>query len=290
MPKMHHFVPKSYLARFTNDEGFLHVFNRPSCSFRRQRPKEVMKINSYYRQDWAPPGVDPNILEKELGEWLESLAKKSIDRLVHCPANLTDDDTATLLTYIVLQRIRVPRQLEMAKALVRNTILKRAPSHASTAIRSGEILLTIKDAARFECMHILFGQLRPWFERMEWEVFEAESDAAFVTTDSPVSLYNPKILPPAEAGLALAGTMVFFPLSSRYALVMRHSEVRTSPDIGSLATLPKPPDEDGQISLTHGVVWSREVVDSFNWKMARLSEQLIVARGKDVLQACATGV
>ncbi len=30
-----------------------------------------MKINSYYCQDWVPPGVDPNILEKGLGEWLE---------------------------------------------------------------------------------------------------------------------------------------------------------------------------------------------------------------------------
>ena len=69
-----------------------------------------MKINSYYRQDWAPPGVDPNVLEKTLGEWLEGAAKDSIDRLIHHPASLTDDDTATLLTYIELQRIRVPRQ------------------------------------------------------------------------------------------------------------------------------------------------------------------------------------
>ena len=67
MPKMHHFVPRSYLARFTDERGFLHLFDRSSRSFRRQQPKEAMKINSYYCQDWVPPGVDPNILEKGLG-------------------------------------------------------------------------------------------------------------------------------------------------------------------------------------------------------------------------------
>ena len=91
-PKMHHFVPRSYLARFTDRGGFLHVFDRSSCSFRRQRPKEVMKINSYYRQDWAPSGVDPNIFEKTLGGWLERDAKESIDRLIHYPATPVNFD------------------------------------------------------------------------------------------------------------------------------------------------------------------------------------------------------
>lgn len=74
-PKIHHFVPRSYLARFTDDEGFLHVFDRSSDQFRRQKPKEIMRINSYYRQAWAPAGVDPDILENGLGEWLEADAK-----------------------------------------------------------------------------------------------------------------------------------------------------------------------------------------------------------------------
>ncbi len=82
--------------------------------------------------------------------------------------------------------------------------------------------------------------------------------------------------------------MVFFPLSSRYALVMRHPEVRTNPDMGSLEVLPEPPEEDGRISLKLGAIWSRETVDSFNWKMARLSNQLIVAENESVLEACAT--
>ena len=245
-----------------------------------------MKINSYYRQDWAPPGVDPNVLEKTLGEWLEGAAKDSIDRLIHHPASLTDDDSTTLLTYIELQRIRVPRQSEKAKELMRDTIFRLAPPYATAAIRGGEVLLTIKDSARFDYMRMVIGKLHPWFGRMEWEVFEAESGAAFVTTDSPVSLYNPMTLPPAEAGLALVGTIVFFPLGSRHALLMRHPEFRTDPDASALAVLPEPPVEDGHISITHGTVWTANVVNNFNWKMVQLSDRLVIAESKEVLEAC----
>jgi len=50
---------------------------------------------------------------------------------------------------------------------------------------------------------------------MEWEIVESEVGSSFITADSPVSFYNPACLPPAEAGIGLAGTIVFFPLSSR---------------------------------------------------------------------------
>lgn len=286
---MHHFVPRSYLARFVDDYGFLHVLDRTTLKLRRQRPKEVMKINSYYRQEWAPAGVDPNIMEAMLGEWLEADAKGAIDRLVRAPMQLTDDDTATLLTYIELQRIRVPRQAAIAKALLRTMLLRMAPTAAVNAITSGKVQLTIKDSARFEYMRILVGSLSPWFGQMEWEIFTAEEGASFVTTDSPVSFYNPAVLPPAEAGIGLVGTIVFFPLSSQHALLMRHPEFKDGSGKSPLEVLPTPTHEDGEIPILYGAVWDRELVDNFNWKLVQLSFQLVVANSPRVLDRCAAG-
>jgi Protein of unknown function (DUF4238) len=225
-------------------------------------------------------------MESMLGEWLEPKAKGAIDRLIGAPAHLTDQEIANLQTYMELQRIRVPRQAATAKALIRNTFLRMAPPAAAKAIASGEFQLEIKDAARFDYMRILVGSLSPWFGQMEWEVFAAEDGASFITTDSPVSFYNPFVPPPAEPGIGLAGTVVFFPLSSRHTLLMRHPEYKNRSFTSPLELLPTPSHEDGVIQITHGAVWNQQLVDNFNRKMARLSFQLIVASSPNILSRC----
>lgn len=281
--KGHHYVPSSYLGRFADSEGFLNVWDRPRSQLRRQRPAEVMKIRYYYRQPWAPQGIDPNIMETALGQDLEGKATDAIDRLINDPTSLDDHDTATLLVYLEFQRIRVPRQAETAKHLMRETILRLAPTSISKSIQDGKMLLTMKESARFDYMRWMNGNLHSWFARMEWEVIEAEEGTAFITTDSPVSFYNPECPPPAEAGIALAGTKIFFSLSSRTLLLMRHPECRSEHPLKVLAA---PMLGDGVISITHGAVWNQKVVASTNWKLLQLSHHFVVAESKDVLEQC----
>lgn len=284
-PKKHHFDPCSYLARFTDTAGFLHVYDRTSAQWRRQKPKEVMHIRNYYRQEWAPAGVDQNVLEKSLGEWLESTAKNAIDRLILAPAGLTEQEIETFLVYLEFQRVRVPRQAKIAMALMRDTILRLAPPDITADIHAGKFQLTMKKSARFDYMRMMVGQLHPWFARMEWEVIEAENGSAFVTTDSPLSLYNAACPPPTEAGIALAGTIVLFPLDSRHLLIMRHPEYRKNPSISRLKILPDPIREDW-LPVTSGAAWSRNKVISHNLKMVQLSDRLVVGESKEVLEQC----
>lgn len=245
-----------------------------------------MTINHYYRQEWAPSGVAPNIMEKGLGEWLEAEAKKSIDRLIHAPATLTDQEIATLLSYLELQRIRVPRQFDMAKTLMRETLMQHMPPEAAVLIRAGKATLSIENPARFEYMRTLVGRFFPWFGVMKWEICQAEEGASFVTTDSPLSLYNPAVPPPAEPGIALAGTKVFFPLDSRHVLLLRHSGYRTKSEMSPLTVLPEPSVKDGWISIAHGEVWNTDKVNLFNWQMLQLSDRFVVAESREVLEAC----
>lgn len=283
--KNHHYVPRSYLARFVDDSGFLHVYDQARKELRKQRPKEVMKINSYYRQEWAPEGVDPNLLEMRLGEWLEAEGKNAIDKLHSTPSELDAQDIANLLTYFEFQRVRVPRQAEMGKTLMRNLILQLAPADAVQAIMSGKVKLEMKDSARFDFMRYSIGTFAPWFAAMEWEVVTAGGGASFVTTDSPLSLYNPMAPPPAEAGIGLAGTTVFFPLSSSKALLMRHPEY-VNEGAEPAKILPIPEHKDGHIEISSGVIWSAEVVNRFNWKLVRLCSNLVVANSPLVIQKC----
>jgi Protein of unknown function (DUF4238) len=115
-PKSHHFVPRWYLAKFVDPQsGFLHVYDKSTGHWRKQKPKKVMKINRFYEQKHAPPGIDPYIFEKSLGEELEPRAKDAFEKVLYQPKVVTAEDTAAIMCYLELQRTRVPRQAETAK-------------------------------------------------------------------------------------------------------------------------------------------------------------------------------
>jgi len=281
-PKNHHYVPESYLKRFTDGAGFLYIRDVIRGHTRRQRPDKVMTINAYYRQAWATQGVDPNIFEIELGKGLESETREVIDKLIMSPHTLNDHNTASLLNYLELQRIRIPRQAQIAEALMREAILNSAPADIVADVAAGRLQLDMKDSARFEYMKMALGSIHPWLAEMEWEIFEAAPGTAFITTDSPVSFFNARIPPPAEAGIGLAGTVVLFPLCSRKLLLMRHPQIRSKPPLTELSL---PELLDGLIAVSQGVVWDRDLVELTNRRMAHLAHELIVGESMDALQS-----
>lgn len=139
----------------------------------------------------------------------------------------------------------------------------------------------MKDSARFDYMRMAIGSIHPWLARMEWEIFEAEAGSSFITTDSPVSFYNPARPPPAEPGVGLAGTKVIFPLSSRKLLLMRHPECRSATP---LTILERPTAQSSTVALSHGVVWDATTVKNTNWKLARLAHEVFVADSEATLK------
>lgn len=285
-PKRHHFVPKWHLERFVNNDGFLYVYDKTTGLWRRQKPQQIMTINRYYKQEWAPEGVDQDILEKSMGSKLEPEAKNAFDRLLARATDINDEESAAILIYLEFQRIRVPRQAKTAKELLRTTILLNSPSDVAESVLSGKVLLSIKDSFRFDFMRMVLGQMHPYFARMDWEVIESAEGASFIITDSPVTFYNVDFLPPTEAGIALAGTVVFFPLSSSRLLVLRHPEYTSDGKAYASHKIPKPELGDGRIKVTFDRVWEDEQVNRTNWLMMQLSDRYIAGCSKEVLENC----
>jgi len=187
-PKRHHFVPESYLKGFVDDQtGFLCVYSKNGKIWRRQKPKQVMVRNKYYHQDWAPESVDKNILEKTLGSDTEPKGLASLRKLVESPDTLCDDDVARILTYLDLQRMRVPRQADKAKHIAKAAISHelRKTSIGRDVLRNNEV--GIKDNFRFHVIRQLAGASIPYLSRMVWHVVEAGCGLSFVSSDSPVS-------------------------------------------------------------------------------------------------------
>lgn len=277
-PIGHHYVSSFYLSRFADSAGFLDVHDKHSGKSFRTRPKEAMKQSHYYRQEWAPSGIDPNIFEKTLGQWLENDAPIAMDHLVLLPAKLTEHDATTLVLFLELQRIKVPRQASRAEEYIKDWLIRSVPHDIVAELQSGKVQFRMTKSGRFEYMRTLVGAFTHWFASMEWEVVVAEEGAGFITTDSPVSFFNIACLPPAEAGIALAGTRVLFPLDSIHLLIMRHREYRNGTGFNPLRVLPEPLRCDRTLTVISGAVWPRSKVQNHNLMMKALADRFIVGK------------
>ena len=283
-PKRHHFVPKAYLENFKNPvDGFLYVYDKISESYRKQRPSQVFVRNKYYQQSWVPAGIDENIFEKKLGSEFEPKGLNSLQKMIDQPTTLTDDDTENIINFIQLQRLRVPRQAEIAKGLAKAAVemeLLKTPKGRDT-LKLGKVI--IKDPIRFEFIKNTLGSLSPYLSRMQWEVVTAQRGSSFITSDSPVSFLNKRFVPPNEPGIALIGTEVIFPLSISKLLVMRHPEFANDVKINPLASLGTIDIEDGYVEIITGDIWEAERIRATNWLILQLSQRVIVGDNKETL-------
>ena len=228
-PKKHHYVPRWYLANFVNtSDGFLEVYDKSRNTWRRQKPSGVMVINNYYRQLWAPPGTDVNILESLLGSTIEPTTKQVFEKIIK-GKSFDQNDVANLIAYIEVQRLRVPREARKAKQLTEALMLKFIHEHpeltdVAAVLKEGKIRLKITDSVRFEYMKTVTGIFSSVLPHMNWEIVCPEEGNYFLTTDSPVTLYNPAFPPPFEPGIKHVGTTVLFPLTPNYFLIITHPE------------------------------------------------------------------
>lgn len=283
-PKRQHFVPRAYLETFTDSDGFLHLYSKGSDLWYRQKPIKAFVRSKYYRQEWAPDGTDPNILERKLGEDFEPKGLATLKKLVTCPESLTDDDTAFMLTYLQFQRIRVPRQGDKAKEAAKNVLTSLVAQTPKGREALKYVRINVKDSFRFEYMKTAHGVFSPYFARMVWHVIQAPEGSFFVTSDSPVTFLNEKFYPPLEPGIALYGTVVVYPISSKYILMMRHPEFETGEKAADDALPKNLPLKDGVIEIRTNLIMTQEEVNKQNWFMYVLCQDLIVGVSKRVLE------
>jgi len=281
-PKKHHFVPQWYLTRFADSDGFLNIYDKNNGMWRRQKPKEVMHRNKYYQQSWAPDGIDPNILERKFGEEIEPKAKNAFEKLLNWEEDLTTEEWADIFFYVAFQYIRVPLQAEEAKELLRGFILAHGNPKSTKNVLEGRLKLRISDSFRFEYMRLSLGVIIKSFMRMEWEIVTPES-SSFVTTDSPVTLFNPRVSPPSRPGLGLIGTVVFFPIRPDKLILMRHKEsLEGEPDL--LKQIADIDQEYEGTRVNEIMVWPREQVIRHNELMFRLADRTVASKSKDCLE------
>jgi len=212
MKKRHHFVPRSYLARFAGPDGHIWTYDTKSNSVRASSPENTGYEKYLYSQT-LPDGSRSDELEN-LIEKLESPVFPVLDKLDN-RARLEEEEREALGKFIAIMFVRSDafrlKYAEMAMGLAQvqmfataahkgafESTRKRIEEKEGRSLTNQEvesIRKTMLDPSGLEIQVdkewslralSFFDTAAPIFNRMNWTTLTCPEDRFFITGDAPV--------------------------------------------------------------------------------------------------------
>ena len=247
-PRAHHFVPRCWLAGFTDtgtNEGQLFVTDLVRAKQWSSRPANSGHQRDFYRL--STPELDPVIVEKELSK-IEGVMAPILKALDQERREPTDDEIESLIWFMAIQWVRVPAFrpmiLGVADRFHRSQLSAALGSPESWAAalkqaglsadspgadyegmlefhRSGEYSLTMETDWYMQRAFNAVETIIPGLKKRHWATSFSPS-GSFIGCDNPVILEGPKgqmvgfenaeiVIYPVSRHVVLWGTIEFMP-------------------------------------------------------------------------------
>lgn len=234
-----HYVPQSYLRRFTieGEQSLLWNFDKEIGGFLRQ-PSSVNKIcceDYYYYQIDEQGEVNHIALEDAISD-IERMGNNIIDEIINMSAMpyvyLSIEKKSNLAFYIALMQTRGPAfrntinelygdvAVRALKATVNSKFLDESPSPLKQLIEERGLLEVIRPSilTTVSLAHMIEGArlISQSFLQKQWTLLIACSGGEFITSDNPVTFYSKTAKQGVGPGHAAAITV--FPLSPKLCI------------------------------------------------------------------------
>lgn len=247
--KRHHYLPVSYLKRFTDDgsdKGILHVYDIRKRECRGQTPLNTA-VQGYYNAIEKKDGTRNLRFENDLAA-LENQLVPIIDN-IDCGAPLTRIERKKLAFYVAVQIYRGPDFEDQVRSVVepacrrigkklfanydrakeilarRNPatgeVLEVPPKAISEMFASDAYNVEVSRNASLHMMERLAPEIADLIIEMNWAFLHISDGETFVTSDQPFSF----TAPPRQSrssypGILTPGCRKLFPLSAKVCLVI----------------------------------------------------------------------
>lgn len=288
-PRKHHYVPATYLKQFVvPGTSRLALLDMTTGDIRLQRPRKVMRVHDYYRQRHAPKGIDEFCFEIDIGKRIESQIVRLIGKVIAGGTDITEEELVLLLQHMELQRIRVPQQAEFASGLARAQIESMVMD--SPELPNGKVgeyfKVEIKDEFRFNFMReMVEAQIYTrYFSRMIWKAWKMPEECHVVTTDSPITIFNPDYPHLIEAGIGRLGSITLYPLTPSWCLEMIHPEKESDPDFDPAGTVEVEWKDLQRVELRVGAEMPVEKAKAANGILTMRARRFVAADSPELLE------
>jgi hypothetical protein len=228
-PRKHHYVPKFYLAGFTDNQiadGDLHIVDTSRLKTWVAKPKEAAHQRDFHEVEIGPE-TDPMAVEKILGQcegkW-STVLRNVLEKL-----SLPNDDTfGDLMMFVAFMAVRVPRIRETISNFLDEVRRKEEFARKWLEQQGHQVeSATENDFDKFDqTWHVrqmirMAIKLGPWLSLRQWNLWIAEDQAPdLICSDSPVvPIWAIPISGPYSPGFGTPNTVVSMPLSRRVAMV-----------------------------------------------------------------------
>ncbi|MFJ6385889.1 DUF4238 domain-containing protein [Kitasatospora sp. NPDC092039] len=246
-PKLHHYVPQAYLARFGRD-GKVKVRRRYPPKTHITNVKNIAAETGFYTVT-DENGRPSAVIEHELSR-LETQSIEVLRRLdkAGTPPAVGSDDRELLCLYLAVQMTRTPRKRtgslfgrkvtayangrEVDLSLITEYLTRIHLGHPPRAAEAQGALDYYhgmrsmnggSDPTRDEAVMLPFSSVDvciPYFRAQHWRL-EISRKPAFLTSDAPLVLWRPETPDDAYRGFGLEGAHeIRFPVSPTTQLVL----------------------------------------------------------------------
>lgn len=241
-PRKHHYLPKSYLAAWTDSgtiDGQVHVIDKSTGNAWAVRPVNAAKETDLYMIDVSKVvgDIEATEIESFFGK-IEDAAAPVIKRMISGDPMPDTADRESLMTFLAVLTLRVPARLRWIDELLRKpieTVYRRLEAEGKLSqpedpdlaskmkewFDQGLIRIEIKQNARLDMMMAGVPTLAQLLTLRRWTVLRAQKNAGdLVCTDHPVLLeWIKRAAEGASPGFGLENTAVFVPLGPSTALL-----------------------------------------------------------------------
>jgi hypothetical protein len=236
-PKKQHYVPQVYLKHFTDDDGFIHIYDKEKDEFRRQTPANTGYSKHFYTVEVN--GEKNYTIEKALALYVDTLYQPVMNKIIN-KETLTFEDKENLAVFVTFQYLRTPKQRKNYNRMVDDFykrtskiifemkkvhgLLKDLDPHEIDSlediVKNERFIVAVPNEQSLLLMLEFSKEMSAMLTCHNFIIIEASSKSEFVTSDHPYSMVKENWSPP-WSGYGIVNTTKLFPLSPRYLLMLK---------------------------------------------------------------------
>ncbi len=229
-PKRHHFVPKTYLNAFCDENGRLLVYRKDNPSKPLHVAPDATQFRRYYYSQPTPEGGQDNTTLEALFSTIETDWPETV-AILHRRENL-NDRLEHIFQFMSLQRVRVPASRDVAEAMLAQAVKDTAkvmvakgeipPPPPEIADIQTRVRVSIDPHQSIHAMVTMMQGMGTLFDMLGLAAVHNATQRPFVTSDNPVLWFDPSLSfdeqQPYSVNPNGGPVLLFFPVSPTLAL------------------------------------------------------------------------